>query len=134
MKKLIGLFLLLSSSVFADVAIIVHPSNGNTFDKTSINRLFLGKDKTFANKQTALLIAQQDNAIATQEFNSKVLEKNAKQIKSHWSRLVFTGKGVPPNEVASDTEVINDIKQNTNAIGYVDKASVTQDVKVVAIF
>lgn len=134
MKKLIGLLILLSPTTFADVAVIVHLKNAQAFDKSSISQLFLGKDKTFANKETAFLIAQSESSPATLEFNSKILEKNAKQLKSHWSRLVFTGKGVPPNEMASDADVINEIKRNANAIGYVDAAAVTKDVKVVAVF
>jgi ABC-type phosphate transport system substrate-binding protein len=134
MKKLIGLLILLSPATFADVAVIVHLKNAQAFDKSSISRLFLGKDKTFANKETAFLIALPESSATTLEFNSKVLDKSAKQLKSHWSRLVFTGKGVPPNEMASDADVINEIKRNANAIGYVDAAAVTKDVKVVAVF
>lgn len=134
MKKLIGLLILLSPATFADVAVIVHPGNAQTFDKSSITRLFLGKDKTFTNRETVFLITQTESTSPTQEFNSKVLEKNAKQLKSHWSRLVFTGKGVPPNEMVSDADVINEVKKNVNAIGYVDAAVVTKEVKVVAVF
>lgn len=134
MKKILGLLVLFSSVSFADVVVVVHPQNNQAFDKTSISRLFLGKDKTFANKHIVILIAQSDKSSTTQEFNSKVLGKNAKQLQSHWSRLVFTGKGVPPNEVASDIDVINVIKQNPNAIGYIDAAKVSPDVKVVATF
>lgn len=134
MKKILGLLILLSSVSIADVAVIVHPANTQAFDKLSISRLFLGKDKTLANKETAYLIALPENSPTTLEFNARVLDKNAKQLKSHWSRLVFTGKGVPPNEMASDTEVINEIKKNINAIGYIDAAAVIPGVKVVAVF
>ena len=34
---------LCSSMAFADVAVIVHPSNGDTLDKDSISRLLLNK-------------------------------------------------------------------------------------------
>jgi ABC-type phosphate transport system substrate-binding protein len=36
--------------------------------------------------------------------------------------------------VSTDADVIAEIKKNVNAIGYVELASVTKDVKVVAIF
>lgn len=134
MKKILSLLLFLSPQIFADIAVVVHPEHPQAFDKSSITRLYLGKDKTYANNEIAVLIAQVDTSPATAEFNSKVLEKNAKQLKSHWSRLVFTGKGIPPNEVSSDAEVIEEIKNNVNAIGYVNLAAVTKDVKVVAIF
>lgn len=134
MKKILSLLILLSPLTFADVAVVVHPEHPQAFDKSAIARLYLGKDKTYANKEIAVLIAQIESAPVTLEFNSKVLGKNAKQLKSHWSRLVFTGKGIPPNEVSTDADVIAEIKKNVNAIGYVDLASVTKDVKVVAIF
>ncbi len=134
MKKLIALLIFLSPVTVADVAVIVNTKNTQAFDKSSINRLFLGKDKTFANKETAFLITQLENSDIASEFNTKVLDKSAKQLKSHWSRLVFTGKGIPPNEMASDAEVIDEVKRNPNAIGYVDAAAVTPDVKLVVIF
>jgi ABC-type phosphate transport system substrate-binding protein len=68
------------------------------------------------------------------DFEKKVLNKSASQIKAYWSKLVFTGKGTPPKEVSSDAEVINLIKSNPNLIGYVDESSVTGDVKVIATF
>lgn len=134
MKNFLALIMFMSLPVYADVAVIVHPDNIQPFDKYSINRLFLGKDKTFANKTSVLLVAQSQNTIASQEFNSKVLEKNAKQLNAHWSRLVFTGKGTPPDELDSDVEVITRVKENNNAIGYINSESITAEVKVVAVF
>ena len=51
LKKLIlvtGL-LLASQSVFAEMVVIVNPANANTLDAKKIQRIFLGKDKRFAN-------------------------------------------------------------------------------------
>jgi ABC-type phosphate transport system substrate-binding protein len=46
---------------------------------------------------------------------------------------VFTGKGVPPKEVDNDAAVIELVSQNPSVIGYVDKASVTDAVKVISL-
>ena len=45
MKKWILAAGLCCNVAFADVAVIVHPSNADTLDKDSISRLFLNKAK-----------------------------------------------------------------------------------------
>ena len=52
------------------------------------------------------------------------------QLKSYWSKLVFTGKGQPPRDVQTDAEMIELVAGNPNIIGYVDISSVTDKVKV----
>ena len=63
-----------------------------------------------------------------------MLNKSGSQLKSYWSKLVFTGKGTPPKVVANDAEVISLISANPNLIGYIDAAAVTGTVKVIAKF
>jgi ABC-type phosphate transport system substrate-binding protein len=43
---------------------------------------------------------------------------------------VFTGKAEAPIQVADYSAVINAVKSDANAIGYVDASAVTGDVKV----
>jgi len=138
MKKLSLLLLtvlsLLSVSCFADVVVIVHPSNTVEMNKKHISRIFLGKSKKFPGGQSAVPIANDESAAVTSDFNDKVLGRNASQLKAHWSRLVFTGKGTPPKEVGNDQDVIDLVSKNPNLIGYVDSANLTDGVKAVATF
>jgi ABC-type phosphate transport system substrate-binding protein len=68
------------------------------------------------------------------EFNDKILGKSDAQLKSHWSRLVFTGKAQPPKDVGSDAEVIGLVKSNPGMIGYVSSGAASDGVKVIATF
>ena len=52
-------------------------------------------------------------------------------MKAYWSKLVFTGKGTPPAELANEAAVLSHVAANPDAIGYVDAASVDGSVKVV---
>jgi len=65
------------------------------------------------------------------QFDEKGVGRSSAQLKAHWSKLIFTGKGTPPLELATEAAVIEHVTQNPNAIGYVDVASVTDGVKVV---
>jgi len=135
MKTLIALItMLFSSFAYSGVAVIVHPSNAATLGKTEISRVFLGKMKSYPGGGAAVPINLKEGAGTRANFEKAVLKKSSSQIKAYWSKLVFTGKGTPPKEVASDHEVITLIKTNPNLIGYVSDASVTSDVKVVATF
>jgi ABC-type phosphate transport system substrate-binding protein len=124
------------TSVFAqaEIAVVVHPSNASALDSSAISRIFLGKLKSFDGGGQAVPINQESSMAATDEFNSKVLNKSGSQLKSYWSKLVFTGKGTPPKVVANDAEVISLISANPNLIGYIDASAVTGNVKVIAKF
>jgi ABC-type phosphate transport system substrate-binding protein len=134
MKKWLLAATLCSSMAVADVAVIVHPSNGDALDKDSISRLFLNKAKAFPGGTQATPVALAEGLPATDEFNDKVLKKSASQLTAFWSKLVFTGKGQPPKALGDDAAVIADVAGNPGAIGYVDAGAVNDSVRVVATF
>ncbi|MFC3033833.1 phosphate ABC transporter substrate-binding protein [Pseudoalteromonas fenneropenaei] len=125
---------LLSASAQAGVAVIVHPSNDSALDVAAINRIFTGKEKAFTNGNKVIPIGQEATSPATDEFNEKVLNKTAAQLKAYWSKLVFTGKGTPPKEVSNDAEVIKLVAANPDTIGYVSSSAVDGSVKVIQEF
>ena len=126
--------LFVSCQLLADVAVVVHPANAATMDPAEIAKLYLGRSKSFADGNAAIPVAQAESSAATPVFNEKILNKTSSQMKAYWSKLVFTGKGTPPKELLSDKEVIDLVSQNPNMIGYIQKESVTEAVKVVATF
>lgn len=123
--------LALSPLAQAEVAVIVHPSNAATLDADAISKLYMGREKSFPGGASAVPLALADTAAATNEFNDKVLKKPSSQLKAYWSKLIFTGKGTPPKEIASDAEMVKLIGSNPNMIGFVDAKAVDGSVKVV---
>lgn len=131
MTALVMALSLSSSVAFAEVAVIVHPANGAALSKGSISSIFLGKTKKFSTGSTAVPIALA--GASADEFNTKLLGKTSSQLKSYWSKLVFTGKAKPPKSY-SENEMIELIKSNENMIGFIDSSAVTADIKVVGKF
>lgn len=126
--------LAISFSSFAEVSVVVHPSNSASIDKEAVSRIFLGRMKDFNGSGEAVPIAQEEDSPARSEFNNKIIGKSDSQLKSYWSKLVFTGKGTPPKKVVGDKEVIKLVSENPAMIGYVDSGSVDSSVKVVLTF
>ncbi|MBK8973857.1 MAG: phosphate ABC transporter substrate-binding protein [Hahellaceae bacterium] len=135
-QRLVAVTLLSALSAFAsaEIAVVVHPSNKDAIDAKEVERIFLGKSKSFPGGAQALPINQSEGGAVRGAFDSGLLGKSASQMKAYWSKLVFTGKGTPPQEVPGDAEVKALIGSNPSTIGYIDAGSVDASVKVVHKF
>ena len=134
-KKLtLSAVLLAASAVsFAELTIIVNPANANALDSKKVQRIFLGKDKKFPDGTELIAVNLVSDSATRNSFDETVLGRNSSQVSAYWSKLVFTGKGIPPKEVSSDAEVIDLVATNPSVIGYIDSASLTDAVKAVKL-
>lgn len=128
---LISLFFSLKS--IAEIVVVVNTQNSATFSEKSIQRTFMGNVTEFSTGESPMVINQPPGSSIRSKFDQRILKRNTAQVTARLAKLVFTGRGTMPTEVESDAEVIELIKQNKNAIGYIDSSSITNDVKVVNI-
>jgi ABC-type phosphate transport system substrate-binding protein len=134
MRRLLWVFaFLLSPAALAEVAIITNLSNTEITSKKDVESFFLGMKTFWDNGEKALVVIQPGDHIACQKFNDLLLQKNNVRFKSHWSRLIFAGRAEPPVELGNNEKVLEYIKRNPNAIGYVDLQSVDDDVRILFI-
>jgi hypothetical protein len=108
----------------AEVAVIVNAGASAAPSQSDVANIFLGKNKSLKG------VDQKDWNPTKEKFYTSVTNKNEAQLKSYWSGLVFTGKGQPLPSVAGDADVVAKVAAEADAIGYVDKAAVTDKVKV----
>ena len=121
-----------AQSSFAQVAVVVGAkSDVAAMTADQVSSLFLGKTEKFPGGGNAVLLDQTSGSPIRGLFYDKVTGKNESQVKTAWSRLVFSGKGTPPKEVGSSAEVKKTVASNPNAIGYIEKSAVDSSVKVV---
>lgn len=123
-----------SSSAYAQIVVIVNSANPNDISTGDIESIFLGKVSNFSDGSRAIPLNQDDGKSARDEFNNKVLNRNAAQVKAYWSKMIFTGKGQPPKEVGDDAATKAAVAKNPNAISYIRSSSVDGSVRVVARF
>lgn len=120
---------LFSLTATAEVKVIVNSSVRVTVTMQDIEDIFLGKQTTLPG---GIKVAPVDQAEDIRnEFYKKIAKKDPAQLKAYWSRLIFTGKGMPPKELASDAEVIRYVANNPGAIGYVSGNAQLRGVNVV---
>jgi ABC-type phosphate transport system substrate-binding protein len=130
----IALGLSLSSVVVrADVVAVVSAKSPiTTLSMSQVADIFFGKESRFPNGVRAFPIDQAEGSAVRDEFYSKVVGKTAAQIRTYWSKIIFTGRGQPPPSVSSDIEMKKRISENPAAIGYIDRSFVDDSVRVVA--
>ncbi len=109
---------------------MVHPSNQTTLTQDDLVRMYTGKLSAFSDGSSAVPVNLADSVPLRADFDQKALGRSSSQVKAYWSKLVFTGKGTPPKEVASDSEVLTLVANNPNLIGYVSADVVSDKVKV----
>lgn len=129
----LALFLACSTS-FADVAVVVNVNNTNTITEDEITRIFMGKNKSFANGDKVEATNLKYGSEVRKEFEAKALSKSSKQVKAYWAKLVFSGKASPLVESGSDEEALAFVAANPEAIAYIDATKVNDTVKVVKVF
>ena len=125
--------LAVSCSAFAELTIVVNPANANELDAKKVQRIFLGKDKKFPDGSEVLAVNLSADSATRNSFDENVLGRNSSQVSAYWSKLVFTGKGIPPKEVNTDAEVIDLVSKNPSVIGYVDSSALTDAVKAIKL-
>ncbi|WP_347985893.1 phosphate ABC transporter substrate-binding protein [Methylomonas sp. AM2-LC] len=116
----------------AEIVVVVSAkSSVSQLDKEKISAIFLGKTSTFPDGNQAEPIEQLDESTAHDEFHRKVTEKSNSQLKSYWSKMVFSGQGNPPKEIVTSTELLKLIAANPKIIGYIEKSELNNSLKVV---
>lgn len=133
----VGLFLLLTHSVKAEVVVIVSINNPNTYtgiDAELVERIFLGKTSQFSDGSTAVAYDLPKGNESRAEFAERYLDKSESQLNSYWSRRVFAGKQQPPNRTSGASDMKAKVAGNPNAIGYLDSKDVDPSVVVIHSF
>lgn len=132
---IMGMMLALMSNVaFSEIAIVIHPDNNAELTMEELAKIYLGKLKRFSNGNLAIPLDRSEGSDIRIRFLENTVGKDETKMKSYWSRLIFTGKGIPPKIVETDEEVKELVSRNPDIIGYIDSQSVDETVKVIIRF
>lgn len=129
---LIGLGLCFAASL-SDAGVVIVVSSKSpiiTLSKAEITDIFLGRANRFPDGAPATPIDQPEASSVREAFYSQVAGKSAAQLKAHWSKIIFTGRGQPPKMASSSVEVKKLLAENPLAISYIEAGQVDSSVRV----
>ena len=108
----------------ADVKIVVHASNAlDTVTKAKVADLFLKRVTRWENGRPVTPVDQSEKNAARAAFSKDLLGKEVLWVKSYWQKMIFSGRATPPAELSSDSQVLELVRTNADAIGYVSEST-----------
>lgn len=129
--------LLLTSYTFAiadtraEVVLVVNKANTQKLSDEQLTEIYLGKSKAFPNGSKAIPIMVDFKVDGLDAFLSSRFGKSISQYRSYWSRLMFSGEGVPPQTYSNGKDIVDLVGRNPDLIGITDSAFVNDSVRVV---
>jgi ABC-type phosphate transport system substrate-binding protein len=114
------------------VAVVSARSSVTALNAGQVADIFLGKTSRFPDGTQAVPIDLGEDSPARDRFYAQYTGKSPAQVKAHWSKIIFTGRGQPPRQANSSSEAKKIIADNPNAIGYIDQSQVDNSVRVLA--
>jgi hypothetical protein len=114
--------------------VVVHPANPESFaSRELVSDAFLKKVSRWPNGEQIRPVDLTLGSAVRETFSQNVLRRTAAAVRNYWQQRIFTGRGVPPPEVASDADVIRYVREHAGGIGYVSAAADPATVKVLPI-
>lgn len=131
----LGLLLtLMMNNASAEVVIVVSTDSPiNSLSRAELTDIYTGRMNSFSGGQKIVPVDQKENSSAYSEFYRDFLESTVAQIKIHWSKLIFSGRGQPPRTVSDEKAMAEFLAEHPNAIGYLSADQVDKRLKVVQI-
>jgi ABC-type phosphate transport system substrate-binding protein len=115
--------------------VVVNGSNAvGSLTLRQVSSYFLRKSKSWPDGQAVEPVDLPAQSGVREAFSRTVHKKAVSAVRAYWNQQIFSGLGVPPPSVGSDTEVLEYVRSRPGAIGYVSSgAAMGQGVKAISI-
>jgi ABC-type phosphate transport system substrate-binding protein len=136
MNRLILICLVVSLSYQAHaLVVVVGKSNPvKSLSKTQVIDIYMGRYNTFPGGVVARPLDRVAGSDEKQRFYRLLVSKSEEKINSYWARLLFSGRASPPSSFATNEEMLDELRNSEQTIGYVLESEVDDSLKVVYRF
>lgn len=115
-------FILFVSQSFAEAHAYVITQNSQiakTVNTDILKKVLTGKKVYWDNGLRVKICHLTTNSKEFKEFLAKNLHMSSDQYLNLWRRKLFSGRGLPPKQVNSESLVLDCVKKNSSAIGII---------------
>jgi hypothetical protein len=118
----------------ADFVVIVSAKNPvSTLRADQVAAIFLSQSGRFPGGAEAVPLDLALGSALRNDFYSAVAARTPALMKAYWTKMVFTGRGQPPRELASSAAVRRLVADNPAMIAYIDKSALDASVKTIQV-
>lgn len=118
----------------ADFFIVTHVGNAQPAltQKEAVD-LFMGRNRAFANGDFTRTLDLPRDHPRRAAFYQVLTGMNAVQVNSYWSRLMFSGQNMPPQALPDEAAVIEAVKRNPSALGWLSKEPTDKQLRTLLV-
>jgi len=128
---LLGIGLVCSAR--AEIVVVVNAANPiESFSRRELVDLYMGRTQHFPDGSLVLRLDLPPDSQVRSDFYRGLVNKSVAEVNAYWAKLLFTGRASPPQVMDNSQNVLKAVRENKNAVGYVDSKDVDASVKVVA--
>lgn len=114
--------------------VIVNNSNSiSSLSKKEVSDLFMKKTTKWSSGVTVAPVDLVANSSVREAFSLSIHNKAVSAIRNYWQQAAFSGAATAPPEKSNDNEVIEYVKKNPGAIGYISSGTSADGVKTISI-
>lgn len=95
--------------------------------------IFLGQVGRFPNGALVSALDQPIGSPERDQFYGRVTGKTPALLKAYWSKMVFTGRGQPPRDLAGSAAVRKAVAEDPALIGYIEREALDPSVRAVLL-
>lgn len=115
-----------------DFVVIANPNSGvEKMSKDEVINVYMGRNRKLSSGVTAQPLDLENPLTEKANFYNTMVNKELSEISSYWARLMFSGQGSPPRQVASAEQAVELVGRLKGAIAYVDRKKIDKRVRVV---
>jgi ABC-type phosphate transport system substrate-binding protein len=136
---LLAIFILAAAAAGAQpghgvaVLVVAHPEvPADRVSAALLQRIYLGKTTRWEGDLSIRPVMLHD-AEVHEAFVTGLLDRSPESFSVYWKRLVFTGKGRPPESFESGEALAAFVRATPGAIGYLGAGADTTGLKVLAV-
>ena len=129
----------ISTTAQADILVVTNVNNSvDQLTLREVKKLFLGRMSRFPHSGEDVSVLDLDEQQKLhQKFYEYVIEMDSSRLKRYRARYLFSGKGMLPEKVTNQQEMLKQITEKLSAVGYIElegEQPLPEGVKVVFRF
>ncbi|MGQ4879256.1 hypothetical protein ACOJCM_11895 [Billgrantia sp. LNSP4103-1] len=116
------------------VMLIGHPQVANsTLTRDTARAIFAMRQRSWPDGQAVRVFVLPNNHPVHARFAKERLTVYPHQLQLAWDRMVFSGTGQAPNQVRSQSEMLERVAATPGALGYLEREYLDDRVQVITM-
>ena len=95
--------------------------------------LFMGRNRAFSNGDIAHVFDMPRDHPQRAAFYQALTGMGPAQVNSYWARLMFSGQTMPPQVVVDEAAMIDVVKRNPGALGWLSKEPSDKALRILLV-